>query len=60
MLSLTVDVGKSVRIGQAVVHVSHCTERSARLAIDAPAHIPIIREDAKVKHPPERDTPPCS
>ena len=44
MLVLDLKVGESVKIGEAVVTLEEKSGRTARLAIEAPRSVPVVRK----------------
>jgi sRNA-binding carbon storage regulator CsrA len=51
MLVMLIKDGEWVQIGEAVVRIERRGTERLRLAVDAPRHIPVVRESARVQHP---------
>jgi carbon storage regulator CsrA len=49
MLVLTLKDGQGVQIGEAHVTVAYKSDGKIKISIEAPQHVRILRDDAKVK-----------
>lgn len=56
MLVVTIPVGQSIQIGEAVVHIQEKSRHAVRLVIDAPKHVAVLRGDA-IKKTPVKEQP---
>jgi sRNA-binding carbon storage regulator CsrA len=50
MLVLNIKGGEAVQIGEATVRVNR-KDGKLRLAVDAPRHVPVVRESARLQQP---------
>ena len=51
MLIITRRPGESFTVGEAVIHIREAHVGRVSVGIDAPRHVPILRDDAKQQQP---------